>query len=116
MFRIKLFRPIDYMTNRLRLVIEIGRLELELEFGIIVTLWRYCKLCKGILEDDGCDNPRCSNYQQRPKHYRRSLSIPAPEPEERVTARRSAIRDRITSQLAAANDRLPAAGEDRTCS
>ena len=108
MFRIKLFRPDDYVTNRLRFVIQIGNLEAEIEFGIIVTLWRYCKLCKGIVEPDGCDNPRCPNYESQPKKYRRSISIPAPEREEIVTARRSAR----MSHFPAANHRLPAAGKD----
>jgi len=50
------------MTNLRDLEINIGNFSLHVQFASRLTHWRYCKLCKQILDEDGCTNPRCANH------------------------------------------------------
>jgi hypothetical protein len=69
LFSVRLYRPDDLITKRWRIKFQIGNLEIDIEIGALVTYWRYCKLCNGILENEGCDKPSCPNHESYPRKH-----------------------------------------------
>jgi hypothetical protein len=52
--------------RELRLMI--GSLDIQIQFGGLFTIWRYCKKCGSILEPYGCSNPNCATHNEGGSH------------------------------------------------
>jgi len=60
---------VGFMTNMRQIEINIGNFSLYFQFALNLTHWRYCKLCKSIMDADGCTDPKCVNAKPVPQRH-----------------------------------------------